>query len=88
MDESRFYLGESAAYHVWLYYKPDLAWLKSRESALTLDKAEALANALPFSKTGKKHLVFAPAKFVPNKMLLPLGVEHAPLPFALFKIER
>ena len=88
MDESRFYLGESAAYHVWLYYKSDLAWLKSRESALTLDKAEALAKELPFSKTGKKHLVFAPAKFVPNKMLLPLGVEHAPLPFALFKIER
>lgn len=88
MDESRFYLGESASYHVWLYYKSDLAWLISRESALTLDKAEALAKELPFSKTGKKHLVFAPAKFVPNKMLLPLGVEHAPLPFALFKIER
>jgi len=36
----------------------------------------------------KRHLVFAPAQFVPNKMLLPLGVEYAPLPFALYRFER
>jgi adenine-specific DNA-methyltransferase len=42
-----------------------------------------LAKRIAAAKIGKRHLVFAPAKFVPNKALLPLGVEHAPLPFAL-----
>lgn len=79
-----WYLGESSAYYVWLIYKPDLQFLKSRESALTLEVAERIAKA----KKGKKHLVFAPAKFVPNKLLLPLGVEHVTLPFGLFRIEK
>jgi adenine-specific DNA-methyltransferase len=87
-DASKFYLGESAAFHVWLYYKPDLDWLKSKDSALTLEKAEALHAAMPLVGTGKRHLVYAPAKFVPNRALQPLAVEYAPLPFALFKIER
>ena len=87
-NESEFYLGESGAFHVWLYYKPNLDYLKSRDAALTLNKAEDLAKKSPFSKTGKRHLVFAPAKFVPNRTLHSLGVEYAPLPFALFKIER
>lgn len=79
-----WYLGESSAYHVWLIYKPDLTFLKSRDSALTLEVAETISKA----RKDKKHLVFAPAKFVPNKMLLPLGVEHVTLPFGLFRIEK
>lgn len=77
-------MGESAGYFVWLVYKPDLNFLKSREAALTLNLAETIAKA----KTGKRHLVFAPAKFVPNKTLLPMGVEFAPLPFALYRVEK
>jgi adenine-specific DNA-methyltransferase len=88
IDEENFYLGESATYHVWLYYKPDLDYLKSREAALTLNKAETLHEKHPFNKSSKRNLVFAPAKFVANKALNQLGVEYAPLPFALFKIER
>jgi adenine-specific DNA-methyltransferase len=79
------YLGESSAYHVWLVYKPDLAYLKSAEAALTLTLAETISKSKP---TGKKHLVFAPAKYVPNHKLLPMGVEYAPLPFALYRIEK
>lgn len=84
MDAANWFLGESAGYFVWLVYKPDLDFLKSREAALTLNLAETIAKA----KTGKRHLVFAPAKFVPNKTLLPMGVEFAPLPFALYRVER
>lgn len=80
--EDQSYLGESAAFHVWLIYKPELDFLKSRDAALTLSFAEKVAK-----KKGKRHLVFAPARFVPNKMLLPLGVEYAPLPFALYRFE-
>lgn len=78
-----FYLGESSAYYIWLIYKNDLDFLKSRDSALTFNFAEKIAQ-----KKGKRHLVFATAKYVPNKTLLPLGVEFAPLPFALYRVEK
>ena len=83
VKEKDFFLGESSSYYVWLIYKPELNFLKARDSALTLDFAEKISK-----KKGKKHLVFAPAKFVPNKTLLPLGVQFAPLPFALYRVEK
>jgi adenine-specific DNA-methyltransferase len=81
------YLGESAARHLWLIYRPDLDFLKSRDAALTLSRAEAIVKAKP---PGKKHLVFAPAKFASRKLLQDAGlpVEFAALPFALYRIER
>ncbi|MDP2784110.1 MAG: site-specific DNA-methyltransferase [Sulfurimicrobium sp.] len=80
------YLGESACFHVWLIYRPELDFLKSRDAALTLSRARALAEAKP----GKRHLVFAPAKFVSQKLLdeEKLPVEFAPLPWALYRVER
>jgi adenine-specific DNA-methyltransferase len=79
------YLGESAAYHIWLIYEPDVEFLKSADAALTLDKAARLAELL----TGKPHLVFAPSRFVSRKLLAERGlpVEFAPLPFALYRLE-
>lgn len=81
--ESDHYLGESAAFHVWLIYQPDRDFLKSRDSALTLDFAKAIAK-----DKSKRHLVFASSRFVSNKTLSPLGVEFAPLPFALYRLEK
>lgn len=83
IKENDFFLGESNAYCVWLIYKPTLEFLKSRDAVLTLAFAEKIAQ-----NKNKKHLVFAPAKYVPNKTLLPLGVEYAPLPFALYRVEK
>lgn len=82
--EADGYLGESAQYHVWLVYRPDLDFLKSRDAALTLSLAEKIAKADP----AKRHLVFAPARYAPQRKLLELGVEHAPLPYALYRIEK
>lgn len=86
VDEAAFYLGESESEHVWLIYKSDLEWLKSPEAALTLSRAKEFAAAKP----GKKHLVFAPARFVSQKMLKEqnIPVEFVPLPFSLYRIER
>jgi adenine-specific DNA-methyltransferase len=84
IDDTTWYLGESTSYHFWLVYKPDLDFLKSREAALTLSLAEKISGTYP----GKRHLVFAPARFAPSAMLAPLGVEHAPLPFALYRFEK
>ena len=83
IEEDKWYLGSSAAFHVWLIYKPELDFLKSRDAALTLSLAQQIA-----TQKDKRHLVFAPSRFVPNKMLLPLGVEYAPLPFALYRFEK
>lgn len=88
VDQAKWFLGETAGFFVWLIYKPDLDFLKSRDAALTLELAERIAKMKSTKGTDKRHLVFAPAKYVPNKMLLPLGVEHVPLPFALYRVEK
>ncbi|MDT3681213.1 MAG: site-specific DNA-methyltransferase [Truepera sp.] len=79
------YLGEAAGVHVWLIYQPDLEYLKSSDAALTLAKARSIAE----TREGR-HVVFAPARFVSQKMLndADLPVEFAPLPFALYRVER
>ncbi len=84
--ESDSYLGEVDHQHVWLIYKPDLDWLKSADAALTLSRARAFAAAAPDSR----HLVFAPARYVSQKMLAEqdIPVEFAPLPFSLYRIDR
>ena len=84
--EADFYLGATEGQHVWLIYKPDLDWLKTPEAALTLKRARAFAGTDP----GKRHLVFAPARYVSQKMLdeQNIPVEFVPLPFALYRIDR
>ncbi len=88
MNETQFYLGETDQQHVWLIYKADIEWLKSADAALTLSRARDMTDAK--AGDGKRHLVFAPARFVSQKLLQEHGlpVEFAPLPFALYRIER
>ena len=86
LREADCYLGEAGGQLVWLIYKPDLDWLKSPEAALTLTRARDFAARDP----EKRHLVFAPARYVSQKMLAEEGipVEFVPLPFALYRIDR
>ncbi|PTX38122.1 hypothetical protein C8N44_14512 [Allosediminivita pacifica] len=86
MREDGFYLGATEGQHVWLIYKPDLDWLKSPEAALTLKRAKEFAATDPEAR----HLVFAPARYVSQKMLAEqnIPVEFVPLPFALYRIDR
>lgn len=79
------YLGSSGSSHIWLLYNPDLDFLKSAEAALTLSKAEAIAAHKPEDR----HVVYAPSRFVSQKMLNDAGlpVEFAPLPYALYRIQ-
>ncbi len=87
-DAPEWYLGEAKDAHVWLVYRPELAFLKSPEAALNLSRAKAFqtwgrerdAPAAP-----KRHLVFAPAKYLSNRQLQDFGVDYAPLPFALYR---
>ena len=86
LREADSYLGEADGQHIWLIYKPDLDYLKSPDAALTLTRAKAFAATDPH----RRHLVFAPARYVSQKMLAEqdVPVEFAPLPFALYRIDR
>ena len=88
-DVPEWYLGEAKDAHVWLVYAPELLFLKSPEAALTLSRAKGFAEWGRARNSGqgdgKRHLVFAPAKYMSNKQLLELGVDYAPLPFALYR---
>jgi hypothetical protein len=86
MKEAEFYVGETESLYVWLIYRADLEWLKSPDAALTLKRAMSFTETKP----GKKHLVFAPSRFVSQKLLdeQNIPVEFVPLPFALYRIER
>jgi adenine-specific DNA-methyltransferase len=50
-----------------------------------LSKAKEFAAWGKTKKDGKRHLVFAPAKYMSNKQLAEHGVDYAPLPFALYR---
>lgn len=84
-----FYLGEATDAHVWLVYAPDLAFLKSPEAALNLSRAQAVvqwgAAKNEGQGDGKKHLVFAPVKYLSNKQLAEHRIDFCPLPFALLR---
>lgn len=84
-DAASWYLGEAADRHVWLVYRPDLAFLKSPEAALTLSLARTLHAWSAARADAKGHLVFAPAKYLSNRQLLDHGIAYAALPFALYR---
>ncbi len=81
IKEKEFFVGNAQDRYVWLIYKPDLAFLKSPDAALTLSFARKLRE----QHQKQRHLVFAPAKYLSNKQLLEFGVDFAPLPFALYR---
>ena len=86
LNEAKHYLGATGGVHAWLFYRPDLDWLKSPEAALSLSFARTIAAQFP----NERHLVFAPARHVSQRMLDGEGlpVEFVPLPFALYRVER
>ena len=94
-DAPTYYLGEARDAHVWLVYEPNLSFLKSADAALTLSRARSIADwgrahVERVTKSGgsavaKRHLVFAPAKYMSNKQLTEHGIDFAPLPFALYR---
>lgn len=86
MRPDEFFVGSSLHDHVWMIYKPDVEWLKSDEAALTLSRAKAIFKTDP----AKRHLIFAPARFVSEKVLKEetINVAFIPFPDSLYCIEK
>ena len=80
LDEKKNFIGSSKDYEVYLFYQPEVEYLKS--TALTLDRAKSLG-----AYNGKKRLVFAPAKFVDDHSLLELRIDYCQLPFEIYKMK-
>ena len=85
INETKHFIGQSRDYEVYLFYKPDLDYLKS--TALTLDLAKSLGK-----NKAKKKLVFAPAKYLDlndSELLSKHGlkdIEYSQLPFEIYKL--
>jgi len=79
VDEKKHFIGQSAQYLVYLFYKPDMDYLKS--AALTLDRANALG---PYKN--KRRLVFAPTKYLDQEHLDELRIDFAQLPFEIYQL--
>jgi len=79
VKEKRNFIGESKEYKVFLFYKPDVEYLKN--TALTLDRARALG---PVRK--KRRLVFAPTKYLDQDHLDELRIAFAQLPFEIYRL--
>lgn len=86
LDADAFFMGEANGQMLWLIYKPELDWLKTPDAALSLSFARKIAEERPKAR----HLVFAPANYTNRKMLAKEGlkVEFAPLPYALYRVEK
>ncbi|MCX6233786.1 MAG: site-specific DNA-methyltransferase [Bacteroidetes bacterium] len=79
--EDNGYIGESRNYEIYLFYKPDIEWLK--KNALTLD----IARSLPSAK-GKQRLVFAPAKYIDDQTLQELRIDFCQLPYEIYRMKK
>lgn len=77
----KHFIGESKDYLVYLFYKPDLEYLK--QTALTMERAKKLG---AYKK--KRRLVFAPTKYLDQDHLDALRIVFAQLPFEIYKLAK
>jgi len=75
------YIGETKNCELYMFYKPDIEWLK--RNALTLDGVRAM----PKFK-GKQRLVFAPAKYVDDYTCIDNRIDFCQLPYEIYKIQK
>jgi len=79
-----YYIGETENYRVHLVYKPDIAFLRSGDSALNMPLAQSISKAR--EDTGKSALVFATHKFMGQKELTEMGITYCQLPYAIHRV--
>jgi len=80
VKKKKNFIGESKEYEVYLFYKPDIEYLKL--TALTLERAKSLGQY-----KGKKRLVFAPSKYLDTDYLLEYRIDYCQLPFEIYKLK-
>ncbi|MDE0154196.1 MAG: site-specific DNA-methyltransferase [Gammaproteobacteria bacterium] len=79
-----YLFGETEDYCLYMIYRPDLTFLRSAESALTLDLAGRIGKTA--QQKNKTALVFAPWKFVSQKDLSKQKITFCQLPYAIHRL--
>lgn len=80
INEETGFIGETQNYELYMFYKPDVEWLK--RNALTLNGVKAM----PKFK-GKQRLVFAPAKYVDDYTCIDNRIDFCQLPYEIYRIQ-
>ncbi|MDA1598131.1 site-specific DNA-methyltransferase [Bacillus cereus group sp. TH217LC] len=75
------FIGSTSKYDVFLFYKPDLDYLKS--TSLNIDKADQIASFKP----NRNRIVFAPMKFLDEEYLEKYKIRFAKLPYEIYSIK-
>ena len=86
-ENKDFYIGKSDKDTVFfIIYKPNIKFLRSRESALNLDRKEKMQKIMNQKKC-KKAVVFAPVHYFDSTAeLAKEGIIFCQLPFAIYRI--
>lgn len=77
-----YFIGETDLYEIYLIYQPDIAFLRSNESALNSKIVEIIAS----KESKKQKLVFATAKYMGQNELSEHKITFCQLPYAIHKI--
>ena len=75
--DGRFYETETAAWY--LFYQPEINWLRSSAAVLTEDQAKRIHSS------GKAAYVFAADKYIGQRMLTDLNITFCQLPYELHR---
>lgn len=74
------FIGDSTDYEVYLFYRPDMEYLKS--TSLNIETVEKLGQL-----NGKKRLIFAPMKYLDQEFLHKYNIEFSQLPFEIYRLK-
>ncbi len=77
-----WFVGEAGGYRIHLIYRPDLAFMRGNDAALSMPLAEQIAKAAK----GKPVLVYAAAKFMSQNELTKRGITFCQLPYSVHRV--
>ncbi len=77
-----WFIGEAGGYRIHLIYKPNIAFMRSNDAALTM----TLAAQISKSAGDKPVLVYAAQKFMGQAELTKLGITFCQLPYSVYRI--
>ena len=78
-DEGLFWCGDEVDYY--LLYRPDIEWLRSNEAILNEEQVQRI------SERGKKAVVFAEGKHMPQRFLTDKGITFCQIPYEMHRLD-
>lgn len=78
-----WFVGEAGGYRIHLLYKPDLAFMRGTDAAVSAELAARIAKA---NILRKPVLLYAAARFVSQKELSKQGITFCQLPYAIHRL--